>query len=163
MLRRLAIVPLLMVPLGAQQHSRLAGVITDPSRRAVSEAAVSVISEETGFRRVTTTFDNGGYSISALHPGLYKIIVRKPGFPTLVRLGVKLDVGQTARVDFELRLDSLHETITVEGNPVTLNTEDASVGTLVGREWIDRLPVNGRGLLKVWRSLLTKCRGLFTV
>lgn len=148
--RWLAIVPWLLVPLGAQQHSRLAGVITDPSGRPVAEAAVSVISEETGFRRVTSTFDNGGYTVSSLQPGPYKIIVRKPGFPTLVRLAVKLDAGQTARVDFELRLDSLHETITVEGKPpVTINTEDASVGTLVGREWIERLPVNGRGLLNL--------------
>ena len=115
--RWLALVPLLIAPLGAQQHSRLSGVITDPSGRPVAEAAVSVIIEETGFRRVTSTFDNGGYTVSSLQPGPYKIIVRKPGFPTLVRLAVKLDAGQTSRVDFELRLDSLHETITVEGKP----------------------------------------------
>ena len=141
--------PCLLLPLGAQQHSRLAGVITDPAGRPVAEAAISVISEETGFRRVTSSFDKGGYAVSSLQPGPYKIIVRKPGFPTLVRLGVKLDAGQTSHVNFELRLDSLHETITVEGSPIALNTEDASVGTLVGREWIERLPVNGRGLLNL--------------
>ena len=92
--RWLATLPLLVLPLFAQQHARLTGVITDPSGRAVAEAAVSVISEDTGFRRVSSTFDNGSYSVSSLQPGLYKIFVRKPGFPTLVRMGVKLDVAQ---------------------------------------------------------------------
>ena len=149
--RRLAIMLpwLLLAPLGAQQYSRLTGVITDPAGKPVADAAVSVTSEETGFRRVATSFDNGGYSVSSLQPGHYKIIVRKLGFPTLVRAGVKVDVAQTARVDFELRLDSLRETITVESTPIAPNTEDAAVGTLVGREWIDRLPVNGRGLLNL--------------
>lgn len=149
---------LLTAPLGAQQYSNLAGVVSDPAGHPVSDAAISVTSEDTGFRRVTTSFDNGRYAVSSLQPGLYKVIVRKAGFPTLVRLGVKLDVGQTARVDFELRLDSLHETITVESSPIALNTEDASVGTIVRRDWIERLPVNGRGLL----SLLEMAPGTVT-
>jgi hypothetical protein len=147
--RWLAILPWLLPPLGAQQYSRLTGVITDPAGHPVAGAAVSITSEDTGFRRATYTFDSGSYSVSSLQPGPYKIIVRKQGFPTLVRMGVKLDVAQTARVDFELRLDSLHETITIEGNPIAPNTEDASVGTFVGREWIDKLPINGRGLLNL--------------
>lgn len=148
--RWFAVLPWLLAPLGAQQYSRLSGVVTDPAGKPVADASISVTSQETGFRRLTSTFDSGSYSVSSLQPGLYKIIVRKQGFPTLVRLGVKLDVAQNARVDFELRLDSLHETITVESSPpLAPNTEDASVGTLVGREWIDKLPVNGRGLLNL--------------
>lgn len=148
-LRAAALLPLLAAAslVQAQQYSRLTGIVTDPAGRAVPDAAISIVSEETGFRRTTTTFDNGSYSVASLPPGLYKMMVRKPGFPTLLRLGVKLDVAQTARVDFELRLDSLHETITVESSPVTINTEDASVGSVVRREWIEKLPVNGRGLL----------------
>ncbi len=148
--RWLAILPWLVASAtSAQQFARLTGVVTDPAGRPVADAAISVISEETGFRRLANSFDNGGYSVTSLQPGLYKIIVRKQGFPTMVRMGLKLDVAQSARVDFELRLDSLHETITVEGQPIALNTQDAAVGTLVGREWIDRLPVSGRGLLNL--------------
>ncbi|MBM3793738.1 MAG: carboxypeptidase regulatory-like domain-containing protein [Acidobacteria bacterium] len=95
-----ALLPLLAEVSVAQQYSRLTGIVTDPAGEAMPGAAISVVSEETGFRRTTTSFDNGSYSVASLQPGLYKMTVRKPGFPTLVRLGVKLDVAHTARVDF---------------------------------------------------------------
>ena len=80
-------------------------------------------------------------------PGVYKITVRKDGFRTLIRFGVKLSPSQPARADFKLVVGSVQETITVEGSTPLLHGEDASVGTLVGRDEIERLPLNGRGLL----------------
>ena len=52
-----------------------------------------------------------------------------------------------ARVDFKLVVGSLQETITVEGSPTLLNSDDAAVGTVVGADQIERLPVNGGALL----------------
>ncbi|MBI3682049.1 MAG: TonB-dependent receptor [Acidobacteria bacterium] len=133
----------------AQQFTDLSGWIRDPTDAAVSGAWVSVVNEETGFRRVTESQSDGGYVVASLHPGVYKVTVRKDGFRTTIRFGVKLDVGQPARVDFSLSLGSMQETVTVEGAPALLNTEDASVATLILRDRIERLPLNGRGLLSL--------------
>ncbi|HUQ93039.1 MAG TPA: TonB-dependent receptor [Bryobacteraceae bacterium] len=133
----------------AQQYTHLSGLIRDPSEAAVPAVSITVVNEETGFRRVTLSHADGGYIVASLLPGVYKITVRKEGFRTVVRLGVKLDVAQPARVDFILPLGSMQETITVEGDGALLHGEDSSVGTLVTHEFIEKLPLNGRGLLSL--------------
>lgn len=132
-----------------QQLSYLSGVVEDTSSSSIPEAAVTLVNEDTGFRRTARTNQDGGYTIPALQPGIYKITVRKEGFRTVVRFGVKLDVAQPARVDFTLPVGAMHETITVEGATPQLNSDDASVGAMVSREMIERLPLNGRNLLSL--------------
>src|SRR6266849_4000384 len=86
--------------LRAQNYTHVSGIVLDASSSFVPGAAVTVVNEDTGFRRVTLSQPDGGYTVSSLQPGVYKITVRKEGFRTLIRFGVKLDVAQTARVDF---------------------------------------------------------------
>lgn len=133
----------------SQQLTYLTGFIKDQTESSVPEAAISVVNEETGFRRSSRANQDGGYFIPALHPGVYKITVRKEGFRTVVRFGVKLEVAQPARVDFNLPVGAMQETITVEGTTPLLNSDNAAVGTLVSRDMIDRLPLNGRNLLSL--------------
>jgi hypothetical protein len=130
----------------AQQVGHLAGIVTDSSGASIPAASITVVNEDTGFRRTATAREDGGYRVPSLAPGNYKVTIRKDGFKTAVHFGIKLDPTQLARVDFVLEVGPMQETITVESSPTVLQSEDASVGTLVGREWIDRIPVNGRGL-----------------
>jgi hypothetical protein len=139
----------LTVPVAAQSSARIAGVVRDPSEAAVPGASITVVDQENGFRHDTGTGDDGAYSISSLRPGTYKITVRRDGFRTMVRFGLKLDAMQPARVDFRLSLGSMQEVITVEGSALQLDTDGAAVGTLVDRTSMERLPLNGRGLLGV--------------
>src|SRR5580700_10363560 len=105
-----------------------------------------MINEDTGFRHEILSQADGSY-LASLQPGTYKITVRYPGFRTMIRFGVKVNESQPARVDFRLVVGSLQETITVEGSEPVVESESASVGTVVGRDEIERLPVNGGGLL----------------
>ena len=144
--------------LHAQQYSHIAGVVQDPTGASVPGAAISVVSQDTGFRRAAVTQSNGWYLVSALQPGLYKITVRKDGFRTLIRFGIKLEAAQPVRLDFNLPLGSVREEVTVTGSPPLFNSEDASVGTVIGRNRIETLPLNGRGL----SSLLEFAPGTIT-
>ena len=133
--------------LHAQPYSHLSGIILDASLASVPGAMVTVVNEDTGLRRVATSQSDGGYVVSSLQPGVYKITVRKPGFRTMIRFGVKLTESQPARADFKLVIGSVQETITVEGSAPLFNTEEASVSTVVGRDEVDHLPLDGSGLL----------------
>lgn len=133
--------------LDAQPYSHLSGVILDASLASVPGAMVTVVNEDTGLRRVTTSQPDGVYVVSSLQPGVYKITIRKPGFRTMIRFGVKLTESQPTRVDFKLVIGSVQETITVEGSAPLFNTEEASVSTVVGRDEVDHLPLDGSGLL----------------
>jgi hypothetical protein len=121
--------------------------VLDPSLAAVPEASVTVVNQDSGFRRVTQTEDQGAYSVGSLEAGLYKITVRKEGFRTMIRFNVKLGNMEGAQVDFALTVGAVQETVTVEGTVLPAGQEDGAIGARVFHEEIQRLPLNGRGLL----------------
>lgn len=145
----LAVCLIWAAPVFGERLGVLAGLIRDPSGAAAGDTLISVVNEDTGFRRTSVSQADGSYLISSLPPGAYKITVRHEGFRTVIRFGVRVEPGRTARVDFTLTLGSMQETITVEGSPAALTSDDASVGTLVERDRIENLPLNGRGLLSL--------------
>jgi hypothetical protein len=128
------------------QNAQVAGLIQDPSMSPVAGAEVTVRNEQTGGRRVTTSNDSGFFSVFSLTPGVYRISVHANGFETIVRDGIKLDVAENARIDFALRLGDSHTEVTVHGRQPLINTDDASVGTVINRDIIDQMPLNGRGI-----------------
>ena len=134
-------------PALAQRSAYVAGRIFDPSGAAVPEAAITVVDQETGFRRLTRSGADGAYVVSSLEPGLYKVTVRKEGFVGMVRFDVKVGVLAAAHADFTLTVGAVQETITVEGTAPLVGQEESSIGVRVYREDIQRLPLNGRGIL----------------
>src|SRR5205807_5085340 len=84
-----------------------------------------------------------------LPPGTYMVKVEKPGFKTVIRNRIELQVQQSARVDFELQVGQVSESIEVQGSAALLATEDATVGTVVDNRRIIELPLNGRNYLQL--------------
>lgn len=123
------------------------GLVTDASGGVVVGAAVTVTNPQTNFRRTTSTNLAGAYSFPALQPGVYDIKVEAQGFRTEIRNSVELQVQQAARIDFQLNVGSLAETVEVTGGAPLLNTENASLGTVVDGQRIVDLPLNGRNFL----------------
>ncbi len=137
------------VPAAAQSYSTLYGKIADTSEGGISGAAISVVNEETGARRLAQSEPEGSYSVSSLQPGAYTVTVRREGFIAAIRFGVRLDPNSGTRADFNLPVGSMLESITVHGTAPMLERTDASVGGQFEHEEIDRLPLNGGGLLSL--------------
>ena len=134
-------------PAMAQRSAYIHGRVLDPSQAAVPEAAITIVNQESGFRRVTQTATDGDYAVGSLEAGIYKVTVRKDGFRTMIRFNVKVANLEAAQVDFTLSVGAVQETITVEGTAPLTGQEDAAIGVRVFREDIQRLPLNGRGVL----------------
>jgi outer membrane receptor protein involved in Fe transport len=126
------------------QNAELSGLIADPSGLAVPSAKVSVQSAGTSATRTVSSNQRGEYSVPALLPGPYNITIVATGFKTVHQNGVVVEVGQRARLDFALTVGSNTESITVQGNAPLLNTSDASVSTVIGNQFVENLPLNGR-------------------
>jgi hypothetical protein len=126
------------------QNAELSGLITDPTGLVVPHAKVVVQSANTTAARTVTSNQQGEYSVPALQPGPYNIMIEANRFKTVHQNGVVVEVDQRARLDFALTIGSNTETITVEGSAPLLNTSDASVSTLVGNQFVENLPLNGR-------------------
>jgi hypothetical protein len=133
----------LTVPLLAQ-NAELSGLITDPSGLTVAGARVVVQSADTGATRAVSSNQQGEYSVPALLPGPYNITIEANGFKTVHQNGMVVEVDQRARLDFALTVGSSTESITVQASAPLLNTSDASVSTLIGNQFVENLPLNGR-------------------
>src|SRR5947209_17559672 len=118
-------------PAPAQRFAYLYGRVLDPSEAAVTGAAVTVVNEDTGYRRVTQSQPDGEYVAGSLLPGVYKVMVRKDGFRTMIRFHVRLETVQPARADFALSVGAVQETITVDGAAPLRGQQNASMGFTV--------------------------------
>lgn len=141
------IAALTAVPATANPTAQFSGSVQDSSGAMVPGVVVSAFNEQTGTLRNTRTGPEGLYVLAALQPGRYKVWVRRDGFQTVARLGVRLEANRHVRLDFTLSLGRVEQVMVIEGDPPVMQTSDASVGTLIGPALIRDLPLNGRGLL----------------
>src|ERR1051326_8351422 len=88
-----------LAPAAAQVGS-IRGVVTDPSGALIPGVTVTITNTASGVAQTVTTNDAGAYAAPFLNPGTYKVQAAKPGFNTVTRDALKLDVEQVARVDF---------------------------------------------------------------
>ncbi|MBM3735440.1 MAG: TonB-dependent receptor [Acidobacteria bacterium] len=126
------------------QNAELSGRITDSSGALIPGARVRLTQERTGLERGATANPDGYYSFLALGPGSYRLAVEHPGFRPVARTGITLEVRQTARVDVTLEVGSTSDAVTVSGELPRVQTQDATLGTVVERQRIEELPLNGR-------------------
>jgi hypothetical protein len=127
----------------AQTTGQIVGVVTDATSGVIAGATLTVTNHETGMRRVARTADSGIYAVSALRPGHYKVSIRKEGFQTTTRLGVRVTAGEAARVDFTMGVGDITESITIWGDRDPLERDSPAITSAIGSDAVERLPLNG--------------------
>src|SRR6185503_15133715 len=84
-----------------------------------------------------------------LIPGTYTVKVEASGFQVMVRSNIELQVQQMARIDFLLAVGVTSQTVEVSGAVALLNTDDATLGTVIEQKRITDLPLNGRNFFSL--------------
>ena len=126
------------------QAAEISGTVLDSSNAVVPGAILTAIHQETNAQRRVTASAQGVYVLPALAPGLYTIEVQATGFQTAREVGVKLDVVQSARLDFTMKLGDVQQSVTVNAESSLVKTDSATVSTVINRDFIENLPLNGR-------------------
>jgi len=134
-------------PLDAQVGSgQVTGIVRDAGGSIVPGATVSATNVDTAAVRHVVSTSAGLYTLAGLVPGLYRIDVELPGFRPTRREGVRIETGQTVRLDFALLVGSLSESISVTGDAPALRAS-ASLGDVVSKDKLVALPLNGRSFV----------------
>ncbi len=122
----------------------LVGTVKDSSGAVLPGVTVSATNTDTGVPVSVKTAADGNYVITPLKIGRYSVSVEASGFQKEVRKDIVLDVQQTIRLDFSLKVGSVNETTVVSGAAPLLETETATLGNVVTAETVEELPLNGR-------------------
>jgi Carboxypeptidase regulatory-like domain/TonB-dependent Receptor Plug Domain len=122
----------------------LSGIVTDQSGAAVPAASATALNLDTGVSRNAVTDPAGRYQLFALPLGQYEVRVKKAGFAEAVRTGIRLVVGQDARVDLTLRVGAVSEEMKVTGDAAIVSLTTHDISGLVGEQQVKDLPLNGR-------------------
>ncbi|MCS7023522.1 MAG: TonB-dependent receptor [Bryobacteraceae bacterium] len=129
--------------------ARLIGTVTDPSGAPVPDAEVTVTNLKTNQERQAKTNSFGAYELAFLPVGEYRMQVSSNGFQTARVERFELSLGQTARLDVSLTIGSVSESVTIEATSLSLQTENATLGTVIDRQKVAELPLNGRSFIQL--------------
>lgn len=123
----------------------ITGVVTDLSGGSVARVTVTATEESTRFVRSTVSETDGRFSLSGLPVGAYTLTAELTGFKTYRRTGFgPLTANQVARLDIEMVVGPVLETVEVTGAAPTLQTATSVVQTPITQDQIENLPLNSR-------------------
>lgn len=126
------------------ETATVSGTVMDHSGAVIADAQVQVTNSDTNVIATTSTNKSGVYVVPSLKPGRYRIAVTKLGFKQVVVTDVILNVQDVVSRNFNLEVGAISESITVTADQLNLNTTDATVSTVVDRNFAENLPLNGR-------------------
>jgi len=127
----------------------ITGTVTDPSGAAVVGATVTAKSAERGITYTGASNDAGIYRIPQLPVGSYDLRVEKTGFQTSLYPTFVIHENQIARVDVELKVGQISQTIEVTGAAPVLKTESTTVDTVINAATNDNLPLASRNYVQL--------------
>ncbi len=123
------------------------GTVTDPSGAVVDNATVTATETAKGTKYTAVSNQDGQYRFTALPPATYSVSVSKSGFQPEVAKKVIVNVGQTATVDFPMKVSQVSEQVEVTTEVPVIETENGSQSDVLDTRQIEDLPINRRDYL----------------
>ena len=118
------------------------GTVTDSTGAVVVGAAVTVVNTATSFTSKTPTSAQGAYYVPYLAPGSYRLTVEAAGFKRYVRDEILVSSGEVPRIDLQLEVGAMAESVTVTSASPLLETETSSSGQIISGDELTKMPIN---------------------
>ncbi|HEY4879152.1 MAG TPA: carboxypeptidase regulatory-like domain-containing protein, partial [Candidatus Acidoferrales bacterium] len=134
---------------GQSFYGSIVGTVSDSSAAALPGAAVTLTSADSGFKRTTTTGDDGNFSFLSLVPGTYTVTIEKTGFKSYTRDSITIQVDSTVRVEVGMQVGAIDQRVEVSSAAPLMQTENAALGQVVNSETVQEMPLNGRNVLNL--------------
>lgn len=144
----LAVVALGAGQAAAQSTARVEGIVTDTTGAAVPGATVTATNLGTNASRSAVTGGDGGYVLTPLPLGEYKVQVELGGFKATATRAT-LTVNAVARIDFKMEVGGVTETVEVTGGAPLIDKSTSFIGTLIDSRQVEDLPLNGRNFTQL--------------
>jgi len=136
----------------------LSGTVQDPNNASVPGAHITATNTGTGLKREATTNNSGVFTIPLLPPSTYTVLVESQGFTPAEIKEVILNVGDNVALNIQLKVGQVGATVDVKSD-ASLISDSPAVGTVVDRQFVANLPLNGRS----FQSLINLTPGVVTI
>jgi hypothetical protein len=137
------------IALGQAGTADLTGIVSDSAGALVPAAKITATDMRTGISIETKSGTGGIFVFTNLRPSVYTVAAEAEGFQKLVRTGVTLVTGERTRVDLNLIVGSVKESVTVSGDAALLQTESGSITQSIDNQKVVELPLNGRTFVQL--------------
>src|SRR6266496_4629514 len=145
---------LLPIAVAKSTTATLTGTVEDQNGAVIPGVTITIQNTATSFERQTVTSDAGGFIVPLLPPGNYTVTVKRDGFTPVEIRNVILNVGDQKALPIVLKAGAVTETVLINADAPLIN-ESPTVGTVVDRQFVENLPLNGRS----FQSLITLTPG----
>lgn len=142
----------LILPLAsrAQDTGYISGTITDKTGAAVVGAEAALTNVAGSLTRTTTSNTDGAYVISGLPGDTYNLVVTAKGFQKYSVQKIVLSVAEKARIDVQLTVGAVTETVEVTGESVAqVETTSSELGATISGQQVSQLELNGRNFTQL--------------
>jgi hypothetical protein len=140
---------------GQSTFGTILGTVKDPASAVVGGAKVVVTNQGTNISQTVATDAIGNYEATHLNPGVYSVSIEAAGFQRVLHQNVGLETGQVLRLDVQMTVGSLSETISVTGQAPVVETETGTISDVRTGRQVRELPLNfyrGDGFTNgIWR------------
>ena len=126
---------------GQVLYGTIVGDVTDQSNAAIPGARITATNRETNQTRTVETNASGQYRLSTIPGGVYDIRVERDGFSPASRTSVTVATNTTTRVNVELKIGAVAESIEVSAAAAALQTDRSEVRAEVTGKTLLNIPV----------------------
>src|SRR5262245_29094573 len=130
----------------------LTGRVTDTTGAVIAGVKVEATNVETNVVYGGETNDQGLYHIPNLPPGIYRILIQKFAFRTVVKTDIELHVQDVLALNFSMEVGSVAESITVEAGAPLIQAGPQRGGDFSSTE-VSNLPLVSLSPISLTRTL----------
>ncbi len=116
---------------GQDVTATITGTVSDPSGAPIVGATVTAHDTERGTLWTSLSNESGLYNLIRIPVGTYDLKVEQKGFQTAVVAPFTLVLNQTAKIDIQMKMGQVSETVNVTDAAPLLQTESPEVSTLI--------------------------------
>jgi hypothetical protein len=131
----------------AANTGSILGTVTDPTGAVVPKATLTVTDPEKGLTRTVQSSKTGDFQVTSLPVGTYILTVTGDGFQTYVADAITVDADKSVKLVVKMTIGNTKDTVQVEGEGTALDTNSATLGTLIDNKLVEELPIDGRNVV----------------
>ena len=118
----------------------ITGAVTDAGGARIPAVRITATQRETNAQFKATTNESGEFVLPSLPIGAYRVVIESEGFKSTARDNVRLESGSTVRLDTQLELGSVQQSIEIQGQSSQLQTDSAKIANQIPNKLIEDLP-----------------------